>query len=346
MKCLMKYNWVKLMRSHLPQGKGLMGAWARLASRAAFRKGQTQYCGYTNDVNAGEWSGGVVGVKSILGVKKRSEALTMLNRLSELGYITYTIDKTTKKLTYKICDWVIKCSGKECMGGNVYATQDHGFLCLPRNITERLTEKNYIFEESDAWLDLWCHTVFEDPNNAFSFLAPSVQYGKYGAILTLETLGQRWGWEKTKVWRFLKKHGGVFSLYRLPGSFGCLIYNKLYPTNKEVSLPTENEIIRILNKIRILGTNTYKTTRDHEHINKLVAWYSKRITQEIVSNISENRVADFSPIIRAYISHCWNCKNCIYDCGNVYKGYTSVIYLTNIRGPYNHEHTKKIKRRI
>ena len=164
--------------------------------------------------------------------------------------------------------------------------------------------------------------------------------------MTLETLGQRWGWEKTKVWRFLKKHGGVFSLYRLPGSFGCLIYNKHYPINKEVSLPTENEIIRILNKIRILGTNTYKTTRDHEHINKLVAWYSKRITQEIVSNISENRVADFSPIIRAYISHCWNCKNCIYDCGNVYKGYTSVIYLTNIRGPCIHEHTKKIKRRI
>ena len=346
MKCLMKYNWVKLMRSHLPQGKGLMGAWARLASHAAFRKGQTQYCGYTNDVNAGEWSGGIVGVKSILGVKRRSEAITALKRLSAFGYITYTLDETTKKLTYKICDWVMKCSGEECMSGNVYATQNYGFLCLPRNITERLTEKNYIFEESDAWLDLWCHTVFEDPNNAFSFLAPSVQYGKYGAILTLETLGQRWGWEKTKVWRFIKKHGDVFSLYRLPGSFGCLIYNKLYPTNKEVSLPTENEIIRILNKIRILGANTYKTTRDHEHINKLIAWYSKRITQEIVSDMSENRVADFIPIIRAYISHCWNCKNCIYDCGNVYKGYTSVIYLTNIRGPCNHEHTKKIKRRI
>lgn len=25
MKCLMKYEWVKLMRSHLPQGKGVMG---------------------------------------------------------------------------------------------------------------------------------------------------------------------------------------------------------------------------------------------------------------------------------------------------------------------------------
>lgn len=40
MKCLMRYQWVKLLRSHLPEGKGVMGAWAKLASRAAFRKGQ------------------------------------------------------------------------------------------------------------------------------------------------------------------------------------------------------------------------------------------------------------------------------------------------------------------
>ena len=43
MKCLQKYNWVKLPRSALPTGKGLMGAWMRLASRAAFRKGVASY---------------------------------------------------------------------------------------------------------------------------------------------------------------------------------------------------------------------------------------------------------------------------------------------------------------
>ncbi len=62
------------------------------------------------------------------------------------------------------------------MQGAVYATEGYGFLCLPRNITERLAEKRYIFEESDAWMDLWCHSVWEDPNNAFSFMAPTVQY--------------------------------------------------------------------------------------------------------------------------------------------------------------------------
>ena len=74
---------------------------------------------------------------------------------------------------------------------------------MPRNITERLVEQGRKFEEADAWLDLWCHIVFRDKGNAFSFLSPVIQYGKYGSILTLEKLGKRWGWEKTKVWRFL-----------------------------------------------------------------------------------------------------------------------------------------------
>lgn len=53
MKCLMKYQWVKLPRNHLPEGKGIMGAWARLASRAAFRKGTAFYCGHSNAVSPG-----------------------------------------------------------------------------------------------------------------------------------------------------------------------------------------------------------------------------------------------------------------------------------------------------
>lgn len=95
MKCLLKYQWVKLPRTHLPQGKGLMGYWARLASRAAFRKGQVRYCGHVNDVMPGMWSGGVVGLKSILGVKNRTRALEIMDRLQELGYIEYSLDTAT-----------------------------------------------------------------------------------------------------------------------------------------------------------------------------------------------------------------------------------------------------------
>ena len=100
LKCLMKYEWVKLRRDTLPTGKGIMGAWARLAARAAFRQGHAYYCGYKNAVSPGMWSGGIVGLKSILGIRSRTQALEILDKLSALGYLKYTLDSKTKKLTY------------------------------------------------------------------------------------------------------------------------------------------------------------------------------------------------------------------------------------------------------
>ena len=133
MKCLFKYQWVKLPRNQLPSGKGIMGAWARLASRAAFRNGQAPYCGHINEVKKGSWAGGVVGLKSILGIKNRQKAMDTLTTLSELGYVSHELDPNTKKLTYQINDWVFRCSGAACMNETdaVYATPGYGFLCLP-----------------------------------------------------------------------------------------------------------------------------------------------------------------------------------------------------------------------
>ena len=131
MKCLMKYQWVKLPRNCMPEGKGIMGSWARLASRAAYRKGYASYCGHTNAVSPGMWSGGVVGLKSILGSKSRTQSLEILEQLEMLGLIKYTQDKKTKKLTYEITDWVAICSGEGCSNGAVYATEGARLVQLP-----------------------------------------------------------------------------------------------------------------------------------------------------------------------------------------------------------------------
>ena len=120
MKCLRKYEWVKLPRNYPNMGKGLMSSWAKLASRAAFRKGNATYCGHINPVTPGMWAGGIVGLKSILGVRSRAAALEVMNKLAACGFIKYHIDPSTRKLTYEINDWVIKCSGAECMEGTVY----------------------------------------------------------------------------------------------------------------------------------------------------------------------------------------------------------------------------------
>ena len=318
MSCLFKYRWVKLPRACLPSGKGLLGSWSRLAARAAFRKGVASYCGHENPVIPGMWSGGIVGVKSILGIKNRETALDTLARLSEYGFLQYQLIADTKHLVYQISDWVVECSGEECIPGNVYTTEGYGFLCVPRSITDRLVDRNYIFEDSDAWLDLWCHTVSLDPRNAFSFYAPVCQYSKYGVFLTLETLGQRWGWEKTKVWRFLQKHEDVFTLYRLPGNYGCLIFNKLYPCEQEVSLPAEETIEVILAAVRDYAKDRRTRGTQREHMSRMVVYYSRRYLLSVgllSSSIRQNtRVAPPSSLYRAYISLCWNWKNGIIDC--------------------------------
>ena len=331
MKCLRKYKWLKLPRAKIPGLKGLMSCYLKLAYRAAFRKGTGIYCGYENPVEPGMWAGGVVGLKSILGIRSRQKALQILDVLQKLGYLTYTLEAGTKKLTYRITDWVVQCSGQECQDEAVYVTPGYGFLCMPRDITERLAASGHVFGDADAWLDLWCHTVFRDYGNAFSFLAPAVQFGKYGAVLTLETLGQRWGWEKTKVWRFLHKLENEFPLYRLPGSFGCVIFNMGYPAASEIQAPEEADVKRIMDLIRFSARNTHYEGYDNARINRFVAWKTRKIMAKLrevheqnqseksseFGNESDSRVAVLPPIIRAYFSHGRNCKygrKCIYDC--------------------------------
>ena len=183
--------------------------------------------------------------------------------------------------------------------------------------------------------------MLNDSQNAFSFLAPTVQYGKYGAILTLETLGQRWGWEKTKVWRFFKKHGDVFALYRLSSSYGCLIFNKRYPVDAEVSLPEQEEIMKTVGQIRELSADVLKKGSEHEHLSRMVAWYSRKLTCELVEMEDESedepgkksRIAHSDTIIYTYLSLCRNCKNCNYDCQKVNITKLVVQDRKQIRGP-------------
>lgn len=311
MKCLFTYEWVKLPRAHIPTGKGLMGSFLRLAARAAFRSGKARYCGYTNDVNAGAWAGGIVGLKSILGIQDRKQALLVMDELAEMGFISYSLNAKTKKLTYSIIDWVEECSGNAASGGAIYASEGHGFLCMRRCITEKLVGRGYCFRETDAWLDLWCHTVWGDPHNAFSRLAPVVQMARLRPIITLESLGARWGWEKTKVWRFFRKYAGTFSIYKLPGSYGCLLFNQLYPTDTgPMEAPNDAAIMRVLKEIRFMGVKTHFTGTDHQRINQYTLWFSKRICLGNLNNgcpspchPAVDRVALWTPYhTRAYSS--------------------------------------------
>ena len=327
-----------MQRSCLPAGSGLLGYWLKLTSRVAFRQGNSYYCGHINPVTPGMWSGGIVGLKSILGVRRRAQALQIMKELQDLGYITFSLNPSTKKITYEITDWVVKHCGKPSRSGAVYATDGYGFFCVPRSITQRLIDNNRIFEEADAWLDLWCHTVYRDYGNAFSFLAPAVQFGTYGSVQTLEKLGKRWRWEKTKVWRFFKKNADTYVLHRLPGSYGCLIFNQKY-YDEQFTMPEEKTVLRLLDDIRYAFNRRYGSGTDSERINRMIAWNSRAVVKRYEEEAmrAKNGVAPEDTYIRAYFSHGRNCRysrNCHYDCSGVLIGAAASFDKGNeIRGP-------------
>ena len=160
-----------------------------------------------------------------------------------------------------------------------------------------------------------------------------IQYGKYGSILTLEKLGKRWGWEKTKVWRFFRKFAPYFQLCRLPGSYGCVIYSPFYPVCDKIVLPEEETIISIFREIRISAKNTHTAGTINEKGNRYTAWKSSRVIaaleekgQNQYGEIASTRSASgigvaLSALYNArVVFSCRNCKNsrnCIYACSGI-----------------------------
>ena len=261
MKCLTKYPWVKYPRSLIPSKSGLLGNYIRLYARAAYRTGQARYCQYINDVRLGEWVGGVVGLKSILGVSTREKAFSILRELSDWGFIEYDYNTKTKRLSYRILHIQIATMPEQ--GIPVYS-KETGFICLPRTLTQPLIQAGYTFGESDAWLDLWIHTIHQDANSFLSTIVPLIQFDS-GPALTLEFLGKRWGWERTKVWRFMKKHAHTFHLFKLPGSYGSVICNTCYAPKQDM-FSVQAQITRYIRKILTYLTISHRHRLSLIHI--------------------------------------------------------------------------------
>ena len=131
-------------------------------------------------------------------------------------------------------------------------------------------------------------------------------------ILSLETLGRRWGWEKTKVWRFFQMHREEFALRRLPGNLGCLVFNRAYPCKTLTVIPSAEEISALLGELRRLGR---AQSFDRVTLNRVIAWYSRHAG--IVNQPQKSRVALSYNIYRAYLSPWKDCTTYRNDCGGI-----------------------------
>ena len=190
-----------------------------------------------------------------------------------------------------------------------------------------MIQAGYVFEETDAWLDLWIHTIYQDSDSPLSNIVPLVQFDG-GPALTLEYLGKRWGWERTKVWRFFKKHTDTFFLFKLPGSYGAVICNMMY-CQTENAHSVRKTISRFVCKILILGRNTLSGQKTYLRLNRLL-----RLFGAVVGKMFfwlKSRVAPRSLYTRAYISS-WIDLSGLLDCKRVFGGTSSVRDPIMIRG--------------
>lgn len=299
MSCLLKFRWVKLPRNMIPDMKGIMGAYLRLIVRAAICPGRVRYCQYVNTVDTGMWAGGIVGLKSILGVKSSDKALLTLKALSDLNLITFEYKPKTKYLWYRITDYTATDGMTVVNENSVYVFDSNSFVPIPRNLTDTMIKLGLKFDEADAWLDLWCHTVSGDTANVFSCMCPCVQFLRNEAALTLDLLAKRWQWHKLKVQRFLAKNRNVFCLKKLPGSYGSLIFNLRYNNSSEVEEPTVNQINSICRFLKRKRRNNRRFMSDHDQFCRLVLKY----TRDCISFFEAKKRVSF-PFKRVYCSPC------------------------------------------
>ncbi len=311
MQCLLKYKWVKLPRNMIPDMKGIMGAYMRLTARAAICNGKVRYCQYENEVSAGMWAGGIVGLKSILGVKNAGKALLTLKVLSDLDLISYNYTPENKYLWYKITDYISTGGLATEKENSVYVRDGSCFIRIPRGLTNRLIGRGYVFEEADAWLDLWSHTVSGDTDNVFSCMCPCVQFRRQEAALTLGLLEDRRRWNKLKVQRFIAKNRDMFLLRKLPGSYGCLIFNLNYELHGIRPVPTVEQIFTICRYIKRKNRNNRRSMTDRCQFCKLVLMY----TMKCISFFDAEKRVSF-PLLCGYSSLCeWH--QYIFDCKRI-----------------------------
>ena len=92
-------------------------------------------------------------------------------------------------------------------------------------------------------------------------------------------------------------------------------------------MPTEKEVSSVIEELRGASGWTERYGTDNEHINRMVAYKSRKLTE------SESRVALSTDIIKyAYLSPCWDCKNCNKDCLGININ-PAVAKTIEIRGP-------------
>ena len=201
-----------------------------LFSYANFRSNTQTINGWRFLESPGQWICKLGSLPRILRVHSKAQALELMQWFQEQGFLTFDfLSGKQEILRFEITDWKRHCTH---LNYNYSSYKGSGFFFFPLPVGRQLisacrTAGKLVFSELDAIMDLWLHTVLNDPNVRGSEYMPVVYYPNMRGVplLSYTYLAKRWGWSKSRVGRFILKAGayGIISRVSFSSSHGSVI---------------------------------------------------------------------------------------------------------------------------
>lgn len=198
-----------------------------LSNYANFRVSYRRLDGITYTICPGEWVCQVKELQEWFRVRFQHQALSILDRLQDLGLISYSrICRGVIK--YRISDWRWH---NTVLDYNCPCQKDTGFFFLPVETARQLITAGPA-SEMDVVLDLWISAIYQDDRVAGSDLGPVAYFrnGTGSPLISYSELSVRWGHSRSTVGRILKKlaDAGYLEMMSFSGRSGSVIYLKGY----------------------------------------------------------------------------------------------------------------------
>ena len=127
----------------------------------------------------GQWICKLGALPRILRVHSKAQALELMEYFQDHGFLTFEIlDEEKEILRFTISDWKEHCTHLQY---NYYSYKGSGFFFFPLPVGRLLLkiarkEVGIVFSELDAIMDMWLHTILNDPKVRGSEYMPVVYY--------------------------------------------------------------------------------------------------------------------------------------------------------------------------
>lgn len=266
-----------------------------LFSYANFRSNERVINGDRYMEAPGQWICKLGALPRILRVHSKAQALELMEYFQNHGFLIFEIlDEEKEILRFTIADWKEHCTHLQY---NYYSYKGSGFFFFPLPVGRLLLktarkEVGIVFSELDAIMDMWLHTILNDPQVRGSEYMPVVYYSNMRGmpLLSYTYLARRWGWSKSRVGRFMLKAGeyGIISRVSFSSSRGSVIsmcrYAKKGITHNNESLidpdhPDRYREMPLLGDVYEILMESPETKRMGNILNRLVNGSAKTFNQ-------------------------------------------------------------------